>query len=181
MALRDGLSSTWSSGLVCDTHTHTQQPTSPFTQHTTWQYKCGQGLVARPPIRARPGIRITLSSNQKPSSDAGAGVSSGRRLLSLVHTGLLLLALCRGWLNALAHTHTRKLFMTALRRLSERCRLKRSSAEVAGSWSSAGLAEDIYRLVEIQTITEETRKWLEVTFCLWQGVFLLLLHQYLYE
>lgn len=44
-----------------------------------------------------------------------------------------------------------------------------ASAEVAGSWSSAGSTGDICRKSEIQTITEEMRKWLEVMFFLPTG------------
>lgn len=44
----------------------------------------------------------------------------------------------------------------------QRCGLKRTSAEVAGSLSSAGSTRDTERVFEIQTITEEMRKCLVV-------------------
>lgn len=68
----------------------------PFTSHASnrmvWLLWAG---ACRPaPIGSRADVRAALSSNGRLSGDGGdafVGVSSWRRLLSLVHTGLLLL------------------------------------------------------------------------------------------
>lgn len=68
-------------------------------------------------------IHVTLSTNRRTSCNAWVGVSSWRKLLSLVHTGLLLLAPCCRWLDRAhaytrtdihTHTHTHRPLMTVL-------------------------------------------------------------------
>lgn len=97
-------------------------------------------------------------------------------------------ALCCRWLNgrACGHTHTHgaraHIHASCLWQLSKDIGTHTgrqtgsrdagwsgASAEVAGSWSSAGSTGDICRKSEIQTITEEMRKWLEVMFFLPTG------------
>lgn len=116
-----------------------------FTQHTTWQYKYGR---VSPRLRqSEPGLR---SVSRLPPIRGGivtrdVRVYSSGRLLSLVHTGLLLLAPCCRWLNWRVHsparTHRGSLARKAVydrRAVSERARAHTHAHTDAG-WNRAVL------------------------------------------
>lgn len=96
-----------SPGSTCS-RWHPVSPLLPlFTQHTTWQYKYGRGSPRL--SQSEAGLRSV--SRLRPIRGGivtrDVRVYSSGRLLSLVHTGLLLLAPCCRWLNWRVHPPAR--------------------------------------------------------------------------
>lgn len=144
------------------THLPTRTPTSPFTQHTTWQYKYGRGS----PRLRQPGP--ALRSVSRPPPIRSRVVTRDVRFTAAGGCSVWFIPVCSCLLRAagdLTRTHARthpegrvsecahRLFMTGEYCRSTRARahthidaaegLKPSSAEVAGSRSSAGLTGDM--------------------------------------
>lgn len=110
--------------------------TPSFSLHATHHMAgliVGRGLPELNQSEQDSQINVMSSSNGRPSCNTCVGVSSWRKLLSLVHTGLLLLALCCRWLDwgarsyAHGHTHTLMTVLMPKRHKQQRWRMKQSS------------------------------------------------------